>query len=172
LRKFTGKDLVIYSKKQYQLLPGSISTDRRQFEDAIRQIQKKSIDHSMLTLIEKALALYQGDYLGDLDYFWLIPIQEDLKNKYIDLTRKTVNYYLEQRQYSQAVTHLRRLAKFQPYSEENLVLLMTALAGMGDLQGLKEQYHIFEKNISEDLGLAPSTDTKLMYLKLCNNNFD
>lgn len=172
LRKFTGEDLIIYSKKQYQLLPGSIITDRRQFEDAIKQIQKKSIDHSMLTLIEKALDLYKGDYLSDLDYFWLIPIQEELKNQYIDLTQKIANYYLEQRQYSQAVTHLRRLAKLQPYSEENLILLMTALAGMGDLQGLKEQYHIFVKNISEDLGLAPSADTKLLYLKLYNNKFD
>lgn len=163
LNRFSEKDLIIRGTKRYQLRPGSVFSDRRQFEETARRVLREPITDSVIDRLEEAVVLYKGDYLTDLDYFWIIPLQEELKNQYLEIRQRLAIHYLEQQQYSRAITHLHRLITIQPFSEETLRLLMSALAGMGDYQGVKEQYLNFTKTISEELGMSPSPEITAIY---------
>src|SRR5690554_2759906 len=163
LSRFSEKDLILRGTKLYQLQPESFQSDRRQFMEARRRLLKEPLTESVLNQLEEAAALYYGDYLDDLDYVWIIPTQEELKNIYFEIKQRLAVYYLDLHLYPRAVTHLRQLTAANPYSEEPLRLLLQALAGMGDYQGINEQYHAFTKTLSEELGLAPSPELTALY---------
>ncbi|HEX3044423.1 MAG TPA: tetratricopeptide repeat protein [Bacillota bacterium] len=167
LKCFSEKELIIHGTRRYQLRPGSFFNDRRQFEETARRVIREPATDQVIYQMEEALALYKGDYLNDLDYFWIIPFQEELKNQWFALKRRLACHYLEQRQYSWAITHLHQLMAIQPFSEEILGLLMTALAGMGDYQGAREKYLTFAKTISDELGLSPSPEITAIYNDIC-----
>ena len=120
--------------------------------------------------LEAAILLYRGDYLEDLDYQWVIPVQEELRNLNIELKQKLAVYYLKNKMYSRAVTHLHQLTALKPYSEEVLRLLLTAFAEMGDQSAVKKQYTVFSQTISEELGLQPSSEVSAFYKKICAIN--
>lgn len=166
LRRFTEKDLIVYGAKLYQIRPECFRSDRQQFIAARRRALKEPLTEAVIEELEEAEALYHGDYLADLDYVWVISAQEDLKNMYFEIKQLLATYYLNQQLYPRAITHLRQLTAANPYSEEPLRLLLSALAGIGDYQGVRQQYLAFTKTVSEELGLAPSVELTEFYRKL------
>jgi two-component SAPR family response regulator len=168
LKRFSEKELIVHGAKRYQLYPGSILTDRRQFEEIARQVFKEHKSGSVVSQMEEVLALYKGDYLNDLDYFWIIPFREELKGQYFEIKLNLASHYLDRQQYPRAITHLHQLMTIQPFSEEVLGLLMSALAATGDYQGVKEKYLAFVKTISDELGLSPSPEIAAIYNNICH----
>lgn len=170
LQGFTDKEIIIHGSKRYQLRPGSILIDRRQFEEVAHSDLKKTMTGALANELETTATLYQGDYLEDLDYPWVIPVQEELKNINSELKQELAVYYLQNDMYSRALIHLRQLMAIKPYSEEVLRLLLTALARMGELSALKKQYAVFAQTISEELGLQPSSEIMTFYKELFDTN--
>jgi two-component SAPR family response regulator len=105
----------------------------------------------------------------DLDYLWVVSTQENLKNMYFEMKLRLARYYLDQKEYIQAIAHLRQLITLRPFSEEILTLLISALAKIGDFKGVKEQYHTYTKSIFEELGLMPSPEITALYKRLSQN---
>ena len=141
--------------------------DRRQFEAVVQRTVKKMMNAALANELESVVPLYRGDYLEDLDYQWVIPVKEELRNIYSDLKQRLAIYYLQNKQYLRALVHLRQLMAQNPYSEEVLRLLLTALAEMGDLLALKKQYAVFVKTVFEELGIRPSAELTAFYKELC-----
>jgi len=167
LQQFTDEEIIIRGSKRYQLRPGSVLIDRRQFEAVAQRTLKKTMTAALANELEAVSTLYQGDYLEDLDYQWVIPIQEELRNINRDLKQRLAVYYLQKKLYSRALIHLRQIMAENPYSEEVLRLLLTTLAGMGDLLAVKKQYAVFAKTVLKDLGIRPSSKIATFYQELC-----
>ncbi|MGE5604250.1 MAG: AfsR/SARP family transcriptional regulator [Bacteroidota bacterium] len=170
LQQFTDKEIIIRGSKRYQLRPGSILSGRYQFEEVAHLLLEKTMTATLANELETAILLYQGDYLEDLDYQWIVPVREELRNLYIELKQKLAVYYLQNKAYSRAVNHLRQLMELKPYSEEVLKLLLTTLAKLGDQSGVKKHYALFSRTISEELGLQPSSEIAHFYKELCDTN--
>ncbi|NLY74836.1 MAG: hypothetical protein GX075_05995 [Firmicutes bacterium] len=168
LTRFIDEELIIRGTKCYQLRHGSVVTDRCEFEKMAGEFLRKPITDSIIDKLEESIALYRGDYLADLDYPWVLPIQEELKNMLFEIKRRLSIYYFEHKDYRKAVDHLRQLMAVKPFSKENLALLMRSLAQIGDIQGVKEQYLIYAKKVFEELGSSPSVEIKTLYNDLCN----
>ena len=168
LQQFTDEEIIIRGSKRYQLRHGSVLIDRRQFEEAAQRTMKKPITAALANQLETAATHYRGNYLEDLDYQWVIPVQEELKNRNCEIKEELAVYYLQNKMYSRAMIHLRQLITLKPYSEEVLRLLLIAFAGMGDLLAVKKQYAFFAQTISEELNIQPSSEIRAFYKELCD----
>lgn len=163
LQQFTNKEVIMRGSKRYQLRPGSILIDRFQFEETAHLALEKEMTAALAEQLEVAVSLYQGEYLEDLDYQWIIPIQEELKNLNMELRQKLAVYYLQNKTPSKALLHLHHLMALNPYSEKILKLLLTAFAEKGDHAAVKKYYTAFVRNISEELGLQPSSEMEKFF---------
>ncbi|HHT48244.1 MAG TPA: hypothetical protein GXZ98_02995 [Firmicutes bacterium] len=167
IQRYTKEEIIIYGSRRYQLRPGSVLIDRYQFEEAMQRALGKTMTETLANELETTAALYRGDYLEDLDYQWVIPVQEKLKNINISLKQELAGYYLKNKMYSRALVHIRQLRAEDPYSEEVLRLLLATLAGKGDLLAVKKEYTAFAKTLFEELGIQPSYETKAFFKELC-----
>ncbi|NLW55617.1 MAG: hypothetical protein GX050_03160 [Firmicutes bacterium] len=163
LHQFTQEEMIIRGSKRYQLRPGRILSDRFQFEKTAHLALEKEITAALAEQLEAAVSLYRGDYLEDLDYQWVMPIQEKLRSLNLELRQKLAVYYLQNKMPAKALLHLQQLIMLNPYSETTLKLLLTACAEMGDQAAVIKHYAAFTKNISEELGLQPSSEMKKFF---------
>ena len=62
--------------------------DRYQFEEAVQWAMEKTMTESLANELETTAALYRGDYLEDLDYQWVLPVREKLRNMNISLKQE------------------------------------------------------------------------------------
>ena len=167
VQQYTKEDIVVHGSRRYQLRPGSVLIDRYQFEEAAQWAMEKTMTESLANELETTAALYRGDYLEDLDYQWVLPVREKLRNMNISLKQELAGYYLKSKMYSRALVHIREIMAVDPYSEEALRLLLATLAGKGDLLAVRKEYTAFAKTLFEELGVRPSLETTVFYKKLC-----
>ena len=170
LQQFTNEELIIRGSKRYQLRPEKVLIDRYQFEDIALIASEKQITAAMAKRLEAAVLLYSGDYLDDLDYQWVMPVQEKLRSLYIDIRQKLAVYYLENKMPNKALLHLQQLMALNPYSETVLKLLLTAYAEKGDQSAIIQQYTTFTRNIQNELGLRPSSEMERFFTILSEKN--
>lgn len=158
LYQFADEELIIRGSKRYQLRPEKILIDRYQFEETAYLALDQKMTAGLVEQLESAVSLYRGDYLEDLDYHWVLPSQEKLRNINMEIRRKLAVYYLENKMPEKALLHLQQLMELNPYSETILKLLLTACAEKGDRAAIIRHYAVFAKNISEELDLQPSAE--------------
>lgn len=158
---------ILYSGKRYQLQPGSFTSDRQQFQEAVAAGLRAEADPEVAKiLLEKAVALYRGDYLEELDYAWLLPQQEYLKRSCIEARLWLAKYYLQKQDYIRAEFHLQVVENYDPFAETVHILLMTVYAKQGNRLAVKNQYHRLQEVLKRELGLEPAPETSRLYFSL------
>ncbi len=167
LEKAECPDITHYSARQYRLQPGSFSSDRQRFQELVAAgLRPDTAREEAVKLLEQAVSLYCGDYLGDMDYPWLLHHQESLRHLYSEARKCLARFYLEARDYSRAVSHLHIVEAYDPFAEEVHALLMTAYTRQGNRSAAKRQYKKLESVLQKELGLAPTTAIHNLYREL------
>ena len=167
LEKIGYPDLIIHQNRQYALAAKLFTTDRIQFQELVAAgLNDETPAEKAYDFLERAITMYAGDYLQELDYVWLIPNREYLKNLYFEARLRLARYYLERKDYNRAISHLQLLAGIDSLSEEIHRLLMTAYAGLGNRSAVREQYNSLMIILKNELGLDPSPETQEVYRRL------
>lgn len=161
------KNLVHYSGKRYQLQAGKVLSDHRQFQELVAAgFHPETAPEKIAELLEKAVALYQGDYLENIDYLWAVPYRENLKQSYIDARLRLARYYQSRHDYPRMITHLQVVETYDPFVEEAHALLLTAYAGQRNTAAIEKHYKKVVSVFKRELGLPPSSSLQELYLKL------
>jgi LuxR family maltose regulon positive regulatory protein len=166
LRQACDANLVFYGGQRYFVKPDSFISDRHRYEKLIVSALKKDLSPETVANLEQALGMYQGDYLADLDYEWVIPLQEHLKRLCLEARIALSRHYLENNGFNLAIGHLRSAQALNPLHEEIYCLLMTANAGKGDRQAVMEEYEQLKTVLKKELGLEPSKSSTELYYRL------
>jgi LuxR family maltose regulon positive regulatory protein len=170
LEEQTGRtDLIQYRSGRYYLPPGAVTSDRQDFQSLLAAGSSRDLTEQSASLLEEAVSLYRGDYLEELDYTWLIPEQEYLKQLYNKARDRLSVYYLDKKDFSQARIHLEQLVYENPLTEEYCRRLILASAAAGDLKSVNSQYHRLRSCLKEELGVSPSKQIQELYSRLIVN---
>jgi LuxR family maltose regulon positive regulatory protein len=161
-------ETITYQNGEYQLAPGIFSSDRMKLKRIFNEIPAE-IHSETVGRLEEVVALYQGDYLEELDYDWVLSEREYLRRIYMEARLKLAKYYLHIHQYSGAIHHLIGLNRMNPLSEELGAMLMKAYAAIGDRLAIKRHYETFKQMLQDELGLAPSAEIRNLYYQLCSS---
>ena len=172
LRQFFKKnyqlpDIVLYTGGKYTLNKTIYTSDRRQFEQLLkRTLKPKESDEAMISTLTKAIELYRGEYLSDMDYAWLILDREYLDISYLRALKKLSQLYLNAEEISQAIHYLHILSSKDPFDEDVCQMLMTAYANTESPAMIKRTYQSFTHSLDSELGIAPSPATTRLYDEL------
>lgn len=160
-------DYIQYSLGLYWFDASSCWLDVEEFEQLIREgntlAQKDPF--TALDRYQKALALYQGDFLAELAYKdWAIAERERLRESFITLSIHTARLLTDlEIDIPEAVRILRRALATDPYREELHHALMSHLIKAGHHAEAARQYQLLVKMLDEEFGLPPSPDTQALF---------
>ncbi|MFN8504668.1 ATP-binding protein [Kouleothrix sp.] len=119
------------------------------------------------TTLEQALALYGGDYLADEpDAPWAATLRELLRERFLAALHDLAELRLAQGAYDAAGDLARRGLAHDRLREPLYRTLMSAQARAGDLAGALQTYERCRRALDDDLGVAPSAQTRELHSAL------
>ncbi len=128
--------------------------------------------------LEKALALYQGDFLAgfhlrdELNFErWMIGEAERLRGKMSMVLPRLIDAALDQARYPVAIDHARRLLTLDPLSEDGHRGLMMAFAYAGQRALALKQYELCVRVLHDELHTAPEAETTRLFSQIQNDQF-
>ncbi|UFP93455.1 AfsR/SARP family transcriptional regulator [Gloeobacter morelensis] len=113
-----------------------------------------------LPLLEQAVALYRGPFLGEANLpgceafeEWAVPIREQLHLQAVNACSAITAYYEQQRHWEQVQRYAWRQLTLEPWNENAHCALMRALAHSGQRGAALQQYERCRKVLAEALGV-------------------
>lgn len=146
--------------KSYQLTVDADQVDAAMFERLLRNARHafagKNYAHAC-ALYERALNLWRGEVLGDIDLLRQQPAVTALSAKHSE----TVLAYATAARYAgahqQVLPHLRALCAREPFNEQGHAHLMIALSANGQQASALRVFADMRCRLDQELGIAPST---------------
>lgn len=130
-------------------------------------------DDQAVQAIEQALALYQGEFLADEpDAAWAGPLRELLHERVLTALHDLAELRLARGEYDAAIVLARRGLEHDHLREPLYRTLMLAQSRAGDLSGALQTYERCRRALDDELGAAPSAQTRALHAALLRDEAD
>jgi predicted ATPase/DNA-binding SARP family transcriptional activator len=117
----------------------------------------------------KAVALYSGDLLPELDEVWLIPHRERLRNQFFATVSRLVTRCHVRRDLAQAIAYAQQALNQDPLREEMVRWLLRLYYETGDRAAALQLYRHFTQLLERELGVPPLAETVAVYQAIVEN---
>lgn len=146
LRKSLGdigrEDIKIeFSEESYTLELGKVVWDAWEFERLYSTVK----ENREISLLQKAAALYQGDYMGNEDWIWAQLTAESFSCKYQEILKILAEKSFEAGYFNETVEVIMKLARMQAINTELQRMFAEAAFHSNGISGLNHQINIFRK---------------------------
>lgn len=109
---------------------------------------------------------YGGDLLTDFYDEWIDPLRDQYRDRYLAALYALIDRARAQGEYAQVVELGRRLLATDRANETAHQHVMFALAAQGERTAALEQYAACERALRAELDVAPSKETRALYLSI------
>ena len=163
-RDRAGVQVVVLEDGAYRLGPGlRLWLDVDEFELHVaggRRLEAAGDLAGAAAEYERAVALYQGDFLADDPYEdWPVMTREHLLLAYLDVLDRLSGLYFGQHQYGACVALCRLLVERDPCREDAHRRLMRCFTRQGQPHLALRQYQACADALDQDLGVDPDPAT-------------
>ncbi len=146
--KALGMDNPISMNDEKYKLNISVRSDLMKLENVL---DKKEMTSSA---IEKAIQLYQGDYLEEESYPWALHAQQRIKQSYLQYLEAYVHKEKNNREQSLSIEIcLDQMIQMDPYNESYICLFIEHYGEVRKMEKMIILYHEFKKRWIEELGI-------------------
>ena len=163
-RDSAGAQVVVLEDGAYRLGPGvALWLDTDEFELQVTGGRRREAAGDLAgaaAAYERALALYQGDFLADDPYEdWAVTTREHLLLAYLDVLDRLSGLAFGQHQYGACVALCRLLVERDPCREDAHRRLMRCFTRQGQPHLALRQYQACADALAQDLGVDPDPAT-------------
>ena len=158
---FSFEDGVLY-------LNDTVWVDATEFE-RLCEIIPGELHEQRVARLEKALALYQGDFLPDERYAeWALLPREALIRRHRETSLILAKHHLDRRDYPAVLSLLSPLLTRDPADEPVHCELMRAYALSGQRHAALRQYQACVEALAAELDVPPAVETAAVYAQILN----
>lgn len=147
-----------------------LSADVMEFRELV---ERKSLDPSRrLADLERAVALYNGDLLDDVDEEWCEADRTHLRLGYLGILKELLLLYKGLALYDKAIQLGRRIVALDPLDEgahRELILLYHLI---GDRSAALAQYRTINNTLQSELGISPEEQTLQLWRYIRSRSSD
>jgi two-component SAPR family response regulator len=173
IRRAVGADVIVREGGQYRFGDVDYWFDVEEFE-TLTERAKLLPPHDWQTedLWRRAVALYEGDFLPEVDRLWCVPKREELREKYIDALVGVGQCHEARLDFEGAITWYRRALEIDELREDIHRSIMQGYSKSDRRSEALTQYHRCEECLRRELGIEPSHETKSLYEQLSGKRTD
>ncbi len=161
--------LILVEVGEYWLDSARFSIDVDEFDLAIAKA-RSATNEAAAEWYERAVALYQGEYLQNMYYEWVFPERRRLAQAYLNALQELAMYHLSIRASRKAVDYLEKAIPLDVLNEDLYRLAMRAYAALGDRSNVSRIYAELQKSLQSELNAAPMPETVRLYNEMMGGN--
>jgi two-component SAPR family response regulator len=173
MRGAVGADAIVLEEGRYRLGDVDYSFDVEEFESLVERARLLPPEGWQAEdLWRRAVALYTGDFLPEVDRTWCVPRREALRETYVEAL-VGVGRCCEARSDSVgAVEWYNRALTVDGLREDVHGRIMQCYAEAGRRSEALAQYERCRKTLSRELGLEPATELRDLYERISGRRPD
>lgn len=161
--------LLIESKTLQWSSTSPFTADVIEFENELKVAQTAEPGMKR-SLLEQAIALYQGDLLPSCEDEWIVSERERLQQVRGNALEQLINLLKDQQDYRTAIIHAQQRLRIDPLNEAAYVSLMQLHHLSGDRSSALQLFHRCMTMLREELGVDPSATTRELYQQILNED--
>jgi LuxR family maltose regulon positive regulatory protein len=170
IRAAVGAAAVVQEGGKYRLGDITYWFDVEEFEALVKQArllgsQGQQAEH----LWGRAVALYRGDFLSQVDRVWCVSKREMLRDMYVEALLEMGKYHTGRREFEQAMGWYRRALEVNELREDVHRGCMRCYFEAGRRSEAVAQYRRCEEILERELGVGPSAETVRLYEQIVGN---
>ena len=160
-RQALGEKIILYENDFYFFNPETeIWCDAHELENYVTQARLHSPrDPRTEELWRKAVDLYKGDFLADMDREWIIARRQALYEAYIEGLIGLGECARQRRDFRSALDAFKNALDQEPYREDINRKIMVCYADLGEKHQVMTQFNAFSERLRQDLAVEPSAET-------------
>jgi LuxR family maltose regulon positive regulatory protein len=164
MRRAVGSQVVVSEGGYYRFGDVAYWFDVEEFEALITRARfLPPHDWQAEDLWQRALALYRGDFLPEVERAWCVPRREALREMYIEALIGMGRCHEARRVFEVAVGWYGRALAVDELREDIHRRIMHCYAEVGQRSKSLAQYRRCEQILRDELGLEPSPETRQLY---------
>lgn len=164
LRNAVGKHVILLSEGIYRFNPLIDYTyDVEIFLTSIQRAQETDDVKLKIKNLSHAIQHYRGDYLPDVDAYWVLPDREKFRQMYVDALYMMASLYYEKGVYRLALRYCNQAIEEDPVKEEAHRLAMQIHAAMGNKAEIIRQFEHCRNEMLDKFAVEPSEKTQSLY---------
>lgn len=173
LRQMFTKDVIVFDpdeERYYFNRQQDYEYDVEAFEIELERARAlKGEPEQQARAYQAAVALYNGEFLPELDGQWVLAQRERLSDKYVEALLKLSEFHLKNGVYEQAIYYSQRIAEENPYMERAYRLAMRAYAALGDRAAVKAKFEQCRQLLYDEVAAPVSPQTQGLYQTLVHS---
>jgi len=167
MRHAIGSDVVVFKDDVYQFDRYiDYEYDAQNFISLTNQARVETDARRKIDTLKKAVEIYRGDYLPEIDEHWVLPDRQ----KYHDMQMRNLidlaTLCSQQKDFEQALHYCQLAIQEDACQEEAYRLSMQVHAQMGNKAAVSRQYRLCQEKLHEEVGVEPSPQTVSLFEKL------
>lgn len=171
LRSAVGKHVILLSEGIYRFNPILDYTyDVEIFNMALKRAQEAEVIHEKIKHLSHAVQQYKGDYLPEIDAFWVIPDRERYRQLNINALMQLAQLYFDEGVLKSALKYCELALEEDSVNEEAHRLAMMVHAEAGNKAEIIRQYETCCLELEDKFNVKPSDKTRQLYESLINDH--
>jgi DNA-binding SARP family transcriptional activator len=169
-RAHFGETILIRDGEHYRLDRTQVAVDLDDLDELLAELEHTVGAEDQLPLLERALALYNGEPLSGSDLPWAENEQRRLHALRLDLLERAGRARLATSDPAAALANAETGLGYEPYNEQLARLAMQAEAALGLRGAIIDRYQNLTQLLDAQLGLQPHKDTRRLYRQLLSQD--
>ena len=167
LRRAVGRNAIVFDEVYYRFNRTlDYEYDVEAFESHLTRARKARDINKRIDWYQKAVDLFHGPYLSEVDALWVLPERERLGQIYESLLEELAQLYLDANQLELSLSTSQTALIQNRYNEVIYQLQMRAYAALGDRALVVRSYQACKAVLEEGLGISPSQETQILFQDL------
>jgi two-component SAPR family response regulator len=164
VRRAVGTDAVVVEERRYRLGDVDYWFDVEEFEKLVERARLlPPHDYQAQTLWQRAVALYGGDFLPNVERLWCVPKREKLREMYVESLSGVGRCYEARREFEEAVGWYKYALEMNEWREDVHRRIMRCYDQAGRYADALAQYHSCREVLRRELDTKPSDETTRLY---------
>jgi DNA-binding SARP family transcriptional activator len=157
-----ARELVVTEAEAYRFATDLVELDLDRFDELVERSAREPT-HEARRSLEQALELARGEVLEDEPYaLWALDLRGTYKGRVLGAHLEAADAALAELDYAAALAHAEKAAALDRFSERAHRTAMLALYALGRQHDALETYRRFRTLLDEELGLAPTAETRAL----------
>ncbi len=161
--------LILVEAGDYRIDAARFTIDVDEFESALAMARASSDSEASAHYYERAIDLYNGEYLQNFYYDWIFPERRRITQAYLGSLRALADHHYAHRRFTRSIELLERALRVDSLQEDLQCQVLRVYAALGDRAGLVNQYQEMKRVLSKELDMEPLPATDALYKRLLEN---
>ncbi len=167
MRSALGSDAVVVENGRYHLGNLDYWLDVDEFKSLIERARLlPTHDWQAENLWQRAVALYQGDFLPEAEQVWCVPMRETIRDMHIEALIGVGQCHEARSEFEEATRWYRRGLEIDELREDIHRRIMQCFASTGQRASALVQYRRCQEVLRREMNTEPSEETNLLYAQI------